>query len=94
MSSLVWDQIDTLLRASVAESGRPVREAGSERDHRAVAPGVAVDSDEYEKRYGALDLEGLRNRMSPELFKAFVRHIGSIPGHPDLDVSEISAAFE
>jgi hypothetical protein len=59
-----------------------------------VAPGILVRGDEFEERYGGIDLEGLRGRMTPALFKAFVRHIGSIPGRPDLDVDKISAIPE
>jgi hypothetical protein len=59
-----------------------------------VAPGILVRADEFEERYGGIDLQGLRARMAPAVFKAFVRHIGSIPGRPDLDVDEISAIPE
>jgi hypothetical protein len=59
-----------------------------------VAPGIAVRSDEYEERYAGIDLEGLRGRMTPAMFKAFVRHLGSIPGRPDLDVDEIATTPE
>lgn len=54
-----------------------------------VAPGVMVWDDEYEERFGWLDLEQYKQRMSPELFKVFVRHMGAIPGHPDLDVCKL-----
>ncbi|MCJ7510611.1 MAG: hypothetical protein MUP14_06970 [Dehalococcoidia bacterium] len=59
-----------------------------------MAPGIMVRADEFEERYGGIDLQGLRSRMTPAIFKVFVRHIGSIPGRPDLDVDEISAIPE
>ena len=54
-----------------------------------VAPGIVVGGEEYQQRYGGIDLEQYRQQMSPELFKAFVRYIGCIPGMPDLDLSDI-----
>lgn len=59
-----------------------------------VAPSISVRAEEYEQRYGGIDLEQLRQRMSPDLYKAFVRHIGSIPGDPGLDVSGITTISE
>jgi len=59
-----------------------------------VAPGILVRAHEFEERYGGIDLGALRSRMTPAIFKAFVRHIGSVPGRPDLDVDEISAIPE
>jgi len=55
-----------------------------------VAPGIMVSAAEYQERYGGIDLEGLRQRMNPAVYKAFVRFIGSIPGREDLDVTIIS----
>ena len=55
-----------------------------------VAPGIVVGAQEYEERYGGIDIEGLRARMAPAVFKAFVRHIGSVSGREDLDVDLIS----
>ena len=54
-----------------------------------VAPGIVVGGEEYQQRYGGIDLEQYRQQMSPELFKAFVRHIGRIPGTPDLELGDI-----
>jgi len=54
-----------------------------------IAPGIMVRAEEYEERYGGIDLDGLKRRMTPAVFNAFVRHVGVIPGRPDLDVSRI-----
>lgn len=98
--SPIWQQIDDLLRRSLGQSGFwqpdvvPEREYPPPRkrlDAVVVAPGILVWGDEYEQRYGGIDLEKFRQRMSPDLFKAFVRHVGSIPGYPDLDVNEITS---
>src|SRR4030042_1018930 len=86
--SFIWRQIDDVLRRSLERSGfrQPdvlPREDPPPRKHVnavVVAPGIMVLADEYEKRYGGIDLEQFRQRMSSDLFKAFVRHIGSIPG--------------
>ena len=53
-----------------------------------VASGIAVQVHEYEERYSGIDLEYHREHMSPEMFKAFVRHIGSIRGRKDLNIGE------
>lgn len=54
---------------------------------RLVAPGVIVRASEYAARYGHLDLDGLRRQLSPEVFRAFVRHIGTIEGPEGVDVN-------
>lgn len=55
-----------------------------------VAPGIVVTPSEYAERYGSLDLNRLRDSMTPEVFKAFVRHIGAVTGREDLDVDLMS----
>jgi hypothetical protein len=59
-----------------------------------VAPGIIVRADDYEERYAGIDLQGLRARMTPEVFQAFVRYIGSVPGRGNLDVDLISDILE
>jgi len=94
-------QFDDAIRGSLERSGFRQPEVVEQREPLrrtwgavVVAPGILVRADEFEERYGGIDLQGLRSRMTPALFKAFVRHIGSIPGRPDLDVDEISAIPE
>lgn len=98
LGSLAWRQINDLLCASLRDSGFPQPVGTSAPGLYApleisttvvVAPGIVVDGDEYERRYGSVDLEQCKRQMSPELFKAFVRHIGCIPGTPDLDLGDI-----
>ena len=55
-----------------------------------VAPDFYVKKSEYQRRYGEIDLEFYRQRMSPALFTAFVRHMGVVPGSPGLDVVELT----
>ncbi len=95
-SSLVWRQINDILSNSLSDAGFPQPVQTAVRDWRTplelpivVAPGIVVGSEEYKQRYGSIDLEQYRQQMSPELFKAFVRHIGRIPGTPDLDLGDI-----
>lgn len=93
-----WRQINAILSDSLSESGLPQPGETADGDWRvppespvviAVAPGIAVETDEYQKRYGSIDLEQYRQQMSPELFRVFVRHIGRIPGTPGLDLGDI-----
>lgn len=97
-SSLAWRQINEVLSSSLRESGFPQPVETSARGWPTplellisvvVASGIVVGGDEYEQRYGGIDLEEYRQQMSPELFKAFIRHIGCIPGTPDLELSDI-----
>ena len=95
-SSLAWRQINDILSSSLSDAGFPQPVQTAVRDWRTplelpivVAPGIVVGSEEYKQRYGSIDLEQYRQQMSPELFKAFVRHIGRIPGTPDLDLGDI-----
>ena len=96
----VWQQINGILIETLERSGfRPPNEVIEQTKPPpatwvTVAPGIIVRTDEYEERFGGIDLEELKGRMTPALFEAFVRHIGSIPGRPDLDVDEISAIPE
>lgn len=55
-----------------------------------VAPGIIVRAAEYEARYSFLNLPEFRLRMSPEVFRAFVRHIGGIEGPDNVDVNQLS----
>lgn len=95
-SSLAWKQINNILSNSLRAAGFPQPVQTAVRDRRTplelpvvVAPGIVVGSEEYKQRYGSIDLEQYKQQMSPELFKAFVRHIGRIPGTPDLDLDDI-----
>jgi hypothetical protein len=92
-----WDQINELLRTSLHRSGfpqpspEPIQERYEEVERPpliVVAPGIALQATEYEERYGSIDLKYYREHMSPELFRAFVRRIGSIKGRPDLNIGE------
>jgi len=93
----VWGQINELLRISLHRSGFPqpsadlIQQSYEEMERPSlivVATGIAVQAGEYTERYGSIELEYFREHMSPEMFKAFVRHIGSIKGRPDLNIGE------
>ena len=103
IDSLAWRQIDDILRSSLNESGFPQPDETAVGEWRllpdflgpiVVAPGIVVGNDEYKKRYGDIDLEQYKQQMSPELFEAFVRHIGRIPGTLDLNLSDIVTTTE
>ena len=103
VGKLVWNKINELLRSSLKSSGFPQPSADSIRQRYGemerpslivVATGIAVTAGEYEERYGSIDLEYYREHMSPELFKAFVRNIGSIRGRADLNVGDFVTATE
>lgn len=59
-----------------------------------VAPGVLLPRSEYDIRYNGLDLDQFRRRMTPELFKVFVRYLGIIPGDARDDVNELAQSPE
>ena len=101
--TLVWGQVNELLRISLDRSGFPqpsvdlIQQRYREMERPSliiVARGIAVQAGEYEERYGSIDLEYYRENMSPEMFKAFVRNIGSIRGRADLNVGEFVTATE
>lgn len=96
----IWRQVNSIVRTSVERHGFPqtrevdrtgIRHCQSSGRWRAVAPGIIVPLEEYERRFGLIDLDEYRRRMAPELFAAFVRFVGSIPGRPDLDVVQITS---
>lgn len=51
-----------------------------------VAPDLYVTRSEYQRRFGDIDLDYYRQRMTPAIFLAFVRHLGAVPGSPDRSV--------
>ena len=90
------NEFDAALRNVLAEAGyrqptEPVKEIPNAPPDpwRIVAPGIAVRASEYAIRYGHLDLDGLRTRLTSEAFRAFVRHIGIFRGPEGLDVDQI-----
>lgn len=91
----LWlDTLNASLRANLAQADHPqpneiVEEQREPADDpwRIVAPGLAVRASEYETRFAHLDLETLKNRLTPEVFRAFVRHAGAIRGPDDVDVT-------
>jgi hypothetical protein len=97
IGTVFWDQINKLLRSSLRRSGFPqpseenIQQSYEEIETPSlivVAPGIMVEADEYEERYSSIDLKYYKEHMSPELFRAFVRRIGSINGRPDLNIGE------
>ena len=99
--SVMWEQIQKILNQSLISSGltkQRVETTGPEKEQTSekilVAPGILLGKKEYEERFGNIDLEYYRKQMPPELFKVFVRHAGSIPGKPKLDVVELTSDFE
>lgn len=95
----VWEQFSEAVKHGAAKLGFEQPDTDV-REHQPmprlavdtviVAPGVIVSASEYQERYGGIDLEALRRRMAPAVFKAFVRYIGSVRGREDLDVDAIS----
>jgi hypothetical protein len=98
----LWQQVDAILRRSLvgdqarellaSASGRTEEGGGEDTGRRTVAPGIVVSSEEYERRFGGIDLDTFRRTMPAEVFAAFVRHLGAIDGRGDqTDVVEISS---
>lgn len=91
-----WQWFNAGLRSSLQRAGFPQpNEVIEERrlppeGWVIVAPGIMVRTGEYQERFASLDLASLRRRMSSALFAAFIRHLGTVTGRPDLDVEEIS----
>lgn len=92
-TSLVWQQINDIFNKSVARTGfqREITQEAKKsiQPHVLVAPGILVPGDEYKKRFGTIDLEEYRRKMSPGLFRVFVKHIGSISGMSKLDIQKL-----
>jgi len=99
--SAIWEQVQEILNQSLINSGitkQRVETTEPEKEQTSgkilVAPGIPMGNKEYEERFGNIDLEYYRKQMPPELFKVFVRHAGSIPGKPKVDVVELTSDFE
>jgi hypothetical protein len=102
-TSVVWQQVDDILRHSLESLGfkQPDNLVTREQnivpkpiDMVVVAPGIILCASEYKERFGGIELDEYRKRMSPEVFEVFVRYIGSIPGRSTLDVGTITAIPE
>jgi hypothetical protein len=91
-----WDLISSELRRGLQRAGYAQPEEVIEERARVperwviIAPGIMVRPEEYRERYAALDLESLRERMSPSVFAAFVRHVGCVSGREELDIDDLS----
>ena len=91
--SYMWDQIHSVVRASVSRSDIETRHIGAQT-YRDVARGVRVSDEEYQTRFAGIDLEGFRSRMSPQTFQAFVRFMGILPGDSRVNVVDIATIPE
>ena len=91
-----WHQFNSGLRRSLRGAGYGQPELIEEKRPpskdlwRIVAPGVIVRAAEYQARYSSLNLPDFQRRMRPEVFRAFVRHIGLIEGPQNVDVNELA----
>jgi hypothetical protein len=109
LGTRMWEQVDGIVRTTLGHSGVRQRGAETYQPngffgrtpfetgatHRImVAPGIAMSSNEYQERFRDIDLEQVRRRMSPEIFKAFARYMGLIPGDPRLNIAEVSSIPE
>ena len=91
--SYMWDQIDSVVKASVSRSDKETRPLRAQT-YRDVARGVRVSDEEYQTRFAGVDLEGFRSRMSPQTFQAFVRFMGILPGDSRVNVVDIATIPE
>ena len=91
--SYMWDQIDSVVKASVSKSNKETRPVSTQTYHE-VARGVRVSDDEFQSRFAGIDLEAFRKRMSPQTFQAFVRFMGILPGDSRLNVVDIATIPE
>jgi hypothetical protein len=106
LGTRMWRQVDGIVRATLGHSGagqggaetyqpnefsrRTPFDTGA--THRiTVAPGIVMSPDEYQERFQDIDLEQVRKRMNPEIFRAFVRYMGLIPGDPRVNIAQISS---
>lgn len=91
-----WNLISSELRRSLQRAGYAQPEEVVQEQARVaerwviIAPGIMVRPEEYRERYAALDLESLRQRMSPSVFAAFVRHVGCVSGREELEIDDLS----
>jgi hypothetical protein len=97
---LMWHQVDSILRRSLGPALARDRLSSAKKDGsgsvhkpelRIIAPGIAISVEEYERRFSGIYLDELRSRMPAQIFEAFVRHLGAIPGNSNLDVVAISS---
>lgn len=102
-NSKMWRQLEAILAKSIVNSGlkivtidknRTTEEKSPPDNLILLAPGFALSKAEYMKRFGNIDLELYKKQMSPELFLAFIRHIGIINGNPTLDIVELTSSVE
>ena len=91
-----WDSFNAAMRGGLAGAGFPqgdevidVNDFIPKESWTLVAPGVIVRSGEYDARYADLGLEGLKGRMSAEMFRTFVRYIGVLEGPVGVDVDQL-----
>lgn len=96
--SELWKQINEIVENTISYSlpqseFHELEERGTE-GKILLAPGIAVSSSEYEKRYGSIEIERYKKQMSPELFKVFIRHIGAIHGTRKLNIDELTSNIE
>ena len=54
-----------------------------------VAPGIAMSEAEYHERFAGIDLDALRGKMRPAVFRAFVMHVGAITASIESDANEL-----
>lgn len=106
LGTRMWRQVEGIVRTTLGHSGVRQRGAETYQPnevfgrtpfetgatHRImVAPGIVMSSDEYQERFQDIDLEQVRKRMDPEIFRAFVRYMGLIPGDPRVNIAKISS---
>ena len=91
--SYMWDQIDSVVKASVSRSNKETRPVSAQIYHD-VARGVRVSEEEYRTRFAGIDLDAFKNRMTPQTFQAFVRFMGILPGDPRVNVVDIATTPE
>lgn len=92
-ATALFDQLNDNFRGWLGAEGFPQTEAiepvkPPTPERVIVAPGVVVSQEDFQTRFGGLNLDDLRKRMPPEVFTAFVRHIGSIKSIP-VDSNEL-----
>jgi len=49
-----------------------------------VYPGFSVTKDEYKRRFGGIDLNYFRQHMKPDIFRTFVKGMGTVTGVREL----------
>ena len=90
----IWLRKSLETRSQEPRSKKQSMEARVKNRTILIAPGILLSGEEYDERFGSLDLELYRKSMTPELFNMFIRHVGCIQGKRITDIRDLISELE